>query len=145
MGWLWFVIVQLISLVAMVLGWLVLIPFCLGQAWTISTLSGSIKDGRHIDHWNAGWLRYVYDNPEDGVSGQQALVCNTDGQLVSYMPHAWAPWRAYCWSAWRNSADNLKYVFKRTGGPFRRWQIGDFYLQAGWNTNGLPVLSAGLI
>lgn len=142
MGWIWFVIVQLICLLATVLGWVVLVPFCLAQAWTLSTLSGSVKDGRPIDHWNAGWLRALYDNPEDGVSGAQALVWS-GGKLEPFMPGAWPPWRAYCWSAWRNSADNLKYVFKWVGGPFYRWENGKFYAQAGWYPNGFPVLSAG--
>src|SRR5690348_18401642 len=59
----------------------------------------SIKDGsRPIDRWKWRWVGLAFDNLEDGVSGAQALVW-VDGQLVPYMPNAWAPWRAHCWSA----------------------------------------------
>lgn len=141
-GWLWFVVVQLFSLLAMVIGWIVLIPFCLAQAWTMDTIS--TKDGRLIDRWSWHPLNRIYYNVEDGVSGQTALVW-VNGALTHYMPHAWAPWRAYCWSAWRNSCDSLKYVFHWSKGPFRRWEKGAFYFQAGWNSSGLPVLSMGRV
>lgn len=141
-GWIWFALVQILSLLAMVLGWIVLIPFCLAQAWTMDTIS--TKDGRLIDRWSWHPLNQIYDNVEDGVSGQTALVW-INGSLTHYMPNAWAPWRAYCWSAWRNSCDSLKYVFRWSNGPFHRWQKGTFYVQAGWNTSGLPVLSMGRI
>ena len=139
-AWIWFALVQAVSLLAMVLGWILLIPFCLAQAWRESAISN--KDGRSIDIWSWKPLNLLYGNPEDGVSGQAALIW-VNGALSIYKPNAWAPWRAYCWSAWRNSADNLKYVFKWIGGPFKRWQNGVFYVQLGWNTDGLPVLSAG--
>lgn len=140
MGWVYFAFVQLVSLLGMVLGWFVLIPFCLAQAWIRDSVS--IKDGRLVDRWSFKPLNWIFGNPEDGPSGQTALV-QVNGALSLYMPDAWAPWRAYCWSAWRNSADNLKYVFKWVGGPFWRWEIRSFYVHAGWGTNGLPVLSAG--
>jgi hypothetical protein len=117
MGWIWYVTAQLIMCFFMVMGWVLLIPFCLAHAWTLSSLSGSIKNGRAIDHWNAGWLRFIYDNPEDGVSGVQALIGDATGKLVLYMPNAPVWWRAYCWSAWRNSCDALKYRFAWPNGP----------------------------
>jgi hypothetical protein len=140
MAWTWFVVVQLISLVATVLGWLVLIPACLAQAWALGATS--IKDGRAIDRWKWKWL-WPYQNPEDGVSGQTALIW-VNGRLAPYMPGAHPAWRAYCWSAWRNSADSLKYAFAWEQGPYTTFQLFGRTVHAGWkNENGrrVPVLS----
>lgn len=139
-AWTWFAVVQLICLVATLVGWVLLIPFCLARAWVTDVTSN--KDGRPIDRWRWKPLNLIYGNPEDGVSGQTALIW-VNGSLSFYMRDAWAPWRAYLWSAWRNSADNLKYAFQWSGGPFRRWQSRTLYVQLGWNTSGLPVISAG--
>lgn len=136
--WLYFAFVQLISLIAMVIGWVVLIPFCLAQAWTQDE---SIEVGRKIDRWKWGPLNRVYGNTEDGASGLHALVWNSGGtERVPYMPTAWPPWRAYLWSGWRNSSNALKRAFAWKGGPFVR---GQFYVQAGFNKDGQPVISAG--
>lgn len=141
-GWTYFAIVQIVSIVFTAIGWILLIPFCVAQAWTVDAIS--TKDGRPIDRWNWRTLGRIYGNPEDGVSGQTALVWD-NGQLVFYLPHSASSWRAYRWSAIRNSCDNLKYVFQWQGGPFRRWEKGAFYFQAGWNSSGLPVLSMGRV
>jgi hypothetical protein len=141
--WVRFIAAQFFQLEAMVVGWFLLIPLCVAQAWEMSSVP-SIKDGsRPIDRWSWRWVGVLYDNPEDGVSGAQALVW-LNGQQVPYMPKAWAPWRAYCWSAWRNSADNLKYVFAWDAGPFRQWTLFGRPQHAGWQIeNGfrVPVLS----
>lgn len=138
-AWLWFALVQLIMLAATVVGWVVLIPFCLGRRWGVDP-KPSIKDGlRAIDRWEWEPLNYVYGNPEDGVSGLWALTSAGD-----YMPGAWAPWRAYCWSALRNSCDNLKYVFAWEQGPLLERSILGRNVKLGWqkeNGFNVPVLS----
>lgn len=139
-AWPWFALVQIISLVAMIVGWVVLIPFCLLQAWTPAAQKSIKGDGRSIDAWRWKLLGYVCNNPEDGVSGQTALVQGNQ----PYMPNAWAPWRAYCWSAWRNSADNLKYVFAWEAGPLKEFTLFGRTHKIGWQReNGfkVPVLS----
>lgn len=138
-AWTWFAFVQLVMLLATVCGWLILLPFCLAQAWKYTGRT-SIKDKRFVDGWDFIPLNYVYGNPEDGVSGQTALVNGNQ----PYMPDAWAPWRAYCWSAWRNSADNLKYVFAWEQGPLIERSILGRNVKLGWQReNGVkvPVLS----
>ena len=145
-GWLWFVIVQLILAIAMIWGWVFLIPFCLAQAW--ERAPSGLDPGpnvRWIDRWRWAPLNYVYGNPEDGVSGKSALIWLNGTTQGPYMPNAWSPWRAYLWSGWRNSCDNLKYVFQWKGGPFLHWEnaAGTFYAQAGWASSGFPVLSGG--
>lgn len=66
-------------------------------------------NGREIDSWDWNWLNTWFGNPEDGVSGMTALVWDLD-KLVPYNPSG-SRWKAYCWSAWRNSVDALKYKF----------------------------------
>jgi hypothetical protein len=137
-GWLWFTVVQLIQLLATVLGWVVLIPFCLTHAWYVSAIP-SVKDNqRRVDRWRFAPVGFLYDNPEDGVSGIYALIW-INGVLSPYMPDAPAWWRAYCWSAWRNSCDNLKYVFAWSKGP----QALILGRKVGWwpeNGRKVPVL-----
>lgn len=142
MKWFWFAIVQLISLVAMVLGWIALIPLCMAQEWVAD--AKSIKDGRLIDRWRWQPLNMILGNPEDGVSGIYALVNGTE----PYMPTAWPPLRAYYWSALRNSCNNLKYVFAWKAGPYKEWTyvlLGkQRTLKVGWqmeNGFNVPVMS----
>lgn len=143
MIWLKFIAIQLVMLLATVVGWFLLIPFCLARAW-VGPSTGQF--GRAVDAWSWHPLQLMYGNPEDGVSGLQALVWNKEGLArVPYMPNAWAPWRAYCWSAWRNSADNLKYVFAAPpGAPLLTFQLFGRTAKIGWqaeNGHNVPVLS----
>lgn len=72
-AWAWFGWVQWVMLWATVLGWFLLIPFCLTHAWTKGGLWPSINPThRAIDRWRWQMLNKVYGNPEDGVSGQTA-------------------------------------------------------------------------
>jgi hypothetical protein len=137
MAWAWFAIVQAVSLCATALGWVLLIPFCLAQAWTADV----------PDRWSFAPLNYVYGNAEDGVSGRRALIWGSgadEGKKVPYMPGAAPAWRAYCWSAWRNSAGNLKRVFAWDAGPFATFKIFGRTVKIGWQQETLgkvPVLS----
>jgi hypothetical protein len=140
--WVRFAAAQVFQVEATVAGWFVLIPFCLFREWEMSPIP-SIKDGRTIDQWTWGPANLVLGNPEDGVSGQTAVVFTT-GAAGPYMPGAWAPWRAYCWSALRNSCDSLKYFFALKGGPliekpYRLWKWS-FAAKFGWQVeNGISV------
>ena len=104
---------------AMAVGYILLIPFCLAQSWETceSTYNPFGREPRPVDRWKWTPLNSVYGNPEDGVSGQQALVWNSTGtaRVLYQSPFTqWAPWKAYCWSAWRNSTDQLKYPWGDT-------------------------------
>lgn len=142
MIWLKFVGIQLVMLLATVVGWFLLLPFCVAHAWKL----GPVKVGRVLDVWSWGPLNRVYGNPEDGVSGMFALIrldANTQGE---YMPSANVPawWRAYCWSALRNSCDNLKYVFAIPGAPLVKFQLFGRTAKIGWqmeNGFNVPVFS----
>lgn len=121
-----------------------LIPGCLRRAWVDGGVS--INDGRPIDKWRWPWLQWVCGNPEDGVSGQTALVW-VDGKLEHYMPGADDRWRAYCWNI-RNSVDELKYRLAWAEGPLWEWSFSlfgrSFRGKAGWqmeNGYNVPVFS----
>lgn len=133
LGWIWFAFVQLVAVVAMVVGWVLLIPFAALRLWTIKP--SPYFPGEMVEAWRGGWLMFPWGNLEDGVIGNAAHRRRFKDDRVG----------AYLWSAWRNSANNLRFVFRWQGGPFWRWENAKhtFYIQAGWYPNGAPVLSAG--
>jgi hypothetical protein len=110
---------QIPQFLAQLLGFVLLIWPCYRAAWTINAVSNKTwgpphedLNGRVIDTWNWKWLNRWYGNPEDGVSGRFALVWNGP-ELVRYNPTG-SRWKAYVWSAWRNSSDALKYDFPQS-------------------------------
>jgi hypothetical protein len=118
---------------ATIAGFFLLAIPCLFWEWTIN--AQSIKDQRPIDSWDWKWLNSWYGNPEDGVSGECAIVNNGP-----YMPNANASWRAYCWSAGRNSCDALKYKFAWKDGPLKQVTIFGKTFSFGWKPiNGIKV------
>lgn len=154
MIWLKFIAIQLVMLLATVVGWFLLIPFCLALRGNRPAVAGIAKmyDGRprSIDPWPWKPLNTVYGNPEDGVSGRYALIWGADGRQHGYTPPgpAWLSsrlaWSAYCWSAWRNSADNLKYVFADPQGKLLTFKLFGRTAKIGWqmeNGHNVPVLS----
>lgn len=92
----------------MLVGYGLLIPFCLARAWQpcTSTINPFGREPREIDEWKWAWLNRVYGNYEDSVSGAKALIW-VNGERVLYRPNTWAPLRAWLWSAWRNSTNEL--------------------------------------
>jgi len=106
----------------MLAGYVILIGPCLRQDWVpaTSTINPFGRAPRPITLWRSAWLNSIYGNREDGVSGAEALIWGSgaqEGKRVPYMPDAnrpkWLPWwlyaalRAWLWSAWRNSANEL--------------------------------------
>lgn len=149
-AWIWFAIVQLVCAVAWGVGLFLLIPFCLLHAWTKPDRK-SIKDDRQIDRWYL--INFVAGNPEDGASGQQALINGDQPYMPSTLTNPalkwlYDAWRAYRWSALRNSADGLKYLFAWKAGPYKEWTYTLFGKQrtakVGWqleNGFNVPVIS----
>lgn len=121
----WYVIGQVVSLLATLIGYFILIPICLFHLWTDPVYPG-IKTqpaGIMMDKFSLP-INFIYGNPEEGVSGKQALVWSVGVNppvQVPFMPTPsgygkirtwlWDAWRAWNWSAWRNSCDQLKYTF----------------------------------
>lgn len=92
----------------MVVGYFLLIPFCLAYYWepVESTINPFGRAPRTISQWRWHWLNTIYGNREDGVSGEEAFIW-VDGVRVLYRPFTWTPLRAWLWSAWRNSVNEL--------------------------------------
>lgn len=107
---------------AVALGFLVLLPFCVLRAWAGPTFpsikpwpAGAEGVGPHrpyVDEWKWEPLNKWYGNSEDGVSGEHAWIWDASNHLVPYYSTfpAGVPQccKAYAWSAWRNSANNLR-------------------------------------
>jgi hypothetical protein len=161
LGWLVFAGVQLVMLAARVVGVVVLIVPCLVHAWRPAR--SRYGPARMIDEWRWPGLNWWTGNWEDGPSGLHALIWGSGaqaGERVAYLldppltkkhqvvKWLWDAWRAYCWSAWRNSANNLKYFFAWEHGPFVEVTYS-FYnqvrtLRLGWQLETgvhVPVLS----
>lgn len=146
LSWCYFAAIQVVAFDAMVVGWFLLIVPCVCRAWVPVTqiyIPDWQKDkgiaAKRIFVWQWWWLNRVWGNDEDGVVGGLS-----DGR--EYNPDMSA-WKAYIWCAWRNSANNLRFVFRWKGGPFYRWESEnrEWYFQCGWYPNGFPVLSMGAI
>jgi len=141
LGWIWFAIVQLVALAFTVVGWLLLIPFAWSRAWVVRRSRVADFDGRQVTAWRGGWLTWPWGNEEDGVTGADFYRERFKDERRC----------AYLWSAWRNPANNLRFVFRWRGGPFKRWEwtwtlrgaSHPLYFQLGWYPNGYPVLSGG--
>lgn len=130
-GWLWFVIIQILSLCLMVVGWIVLIPFVLLKSW--HTGNSPVYSDRNITMWNLSILDKIYGNWEDGVVPPDW-----------YMTGINTLWRTYMWTAWRNSTNNLRWIFLWKDGPWFQYRNKGYYFQAGWRPDtGWYVLSAG--
>jgi hypothetical protein len=130
LGWIWFILIELVALRLLGFGWLVLLPLSIAKAWRYDIY-------RQVTYWRGGRWTWIWGNEEDGVTGP-----------VWYMPGKPEWLRAYMWSAWRNSCNNLRYLVAWKAGPF--WQKrftfrgAPWYVQAGFRPDtGWPVLSGG--
>lgn len=133
-GWTYFWLVQLVYFICFLIGIFLLIPFTVLKQWKTRQ---SKQYDRQILCWKLEWLNYIWGNEEDGIDGAQFYK----DRIPSIR------WRTYLWSAWRNSANNLRFVFNwKATGPFYRFEWRNWYFQAGfYKDNGWPVLSAGHI
>lgn len=99
-------------------GLVVLIPFCYFHCWRDCDSSAGPYPAHKIDEWYvknwpklSAWLNSWAGNREDGVSAIYALIWGEQlpyiGTRVPYLPNAKPGYRAWAWSAWRNSANEL--------------------------------------
>jgi hypothetical protein len=108
-AWIWFAICQVFAFVVLMpLGWLIVGLAVLCGAHTDMPVTASIKPmpGReYIDRWT--WpINAIYGNPEDGVTGMDALGPSWTG---FYNPTG-SRWLAFKWSGLRNWADGFNYI-----------------------------------
>lgn len=96
--------------VLMPLGWILVGIACYYYEWTYSPNISSIKplpNRKVIDTWDWYFMRLVYGNPEDGVSGIYAYGPSWPGAYNA--PRA-TRWRAFKWSGLRNWAAGFNYL-----------------------------------
>lgn len=127
-AWLYFALCELFALVVLFpLGLLIVGAACICRAWSSAAVQPSInpQPGRpDVDVWE--WpINAVYGNPEDGVSGEDAL-----GSWVGFYNPTGSRWRAFMWSALRNPANGFNY-------PTWRWAATPPLLV---KTYSLPIL-----
>lgn len=113
----------------MVAGWVILLPMAAFKLWHVS--ESLHYPGRMITAWNCRWIDMVWGNAEDGVTGAPFYMKRIPNER----------WRAYMWSAWRNSTNNMRWGGTLKGGPFFRHVGKKWIFQAGYRPdNGWPVL-----
>ena len=73
----------------------------------------SIKPGHgKVDYWKWKWLNYWWANTEDG-NGLYAVLSDCVTTYRSTFPKGTPNWIiVWFWSAWRNSANNVKRAFR---------------------------------
>ncbi len=119
-----FALIQTVSLVLTLIGLPVVGILSLTRSWTV--VAGKLQ-------WKGGRLTWIWGNLEDGIVGPGPLN----------------RWRAFYWSGVRNPCNDLRYIrgVSKVGRPLWRktWgaKPGGFYVAAGWNSSGYPVLSGG--
>lgn len=130
-----FVVIQAVSLVLAILG----LPICAFLAFRGKFNTGNnFDDTQHIQSFPT-WA-WLWSNDEDGVYPFWYAKINP----------TWSVGRTvFVWTALRNPVNNLRFVpgVSKKGRPFWRktWgsKPGGWYVQAGWNGSGWPVISVG--
>lgn len=106
LAWAWFAACELFGLlVLMPVGWVVVGAACIFKAWKFpyATSIKPLPNRRLVDGWS--WpINALYGNPEDGVSGVDALG---PSWLGAYNPQGYR-WRAFLWNL-RNWASGFNY------------------------------------
>jgi len=101
-SWLAWAIWQLTSSALGLIGYLIIAVCAFGKLWYQRQGRNPAYPGRTLWEWKGGWLTYPFCNEEDGVIPPAE---------VNGSPY-WAGWpqgwRAFWWSAWRNSVNNLR-------------------------------------
>lgn len=130
-----FVVIQFAALLLAIVG----VPICAALALVKLSALGALRPpAPQLWHWPR-WA-WIWDNDEDGV----------DPDWYRAAHPTWSPpFREFMWTAIRNPVNNLRRVsgVSAKGRPLWRktWGAtpGGWYAQAGWNSSGFPVLSAG--
>ncbi len=125
-----FVLIQLVAAVLAIVG----IPVCAYLALTHVESAALPVGPWRVGHWRPKWA-WIWDNDIDGIYGPGKPRTR---------------WQSFYWTALRNPCNNLRFVkgISQVGRPLWRktWgpRPGGWDAQAGWNSSGYPVLSAGI-
>lgn len=124
-----FAFIQLVALVLAVVG----VPICAVLAY--GEFSHASRDGWHWPKW-----AWIWDNDEDGTFSAWYHAANPTWSFAR---------TEFVWTALRNPVNNFRYVrgVSKVGRPLWRqtWgaKPGGWYVAAGWNNSGYPILSGG--
>lgn len=128
-----FILIQIIALILAIIG----IPIC-----AVLSFGGYSRQTTGVVLGKLNWPRWawLWDNDEDGTA-----------PLAFTNQHpSWSLNRCeFVWTALRNPVNNFRFVpgVSKVGRPLWRktWgtKPGGWYIQAGWNNSGYPVLSGG--
>jgi hypothetical protein len=113
-AWLYYAACQVASLALSIVGVPILAYACYYRDWTYSPNVDSIKPlpGRaKVDTWDSPWMRPVWGNPEDGVSGVYAYGPDWVGPYNDLPPSRWT---AFWWAAVRNRCNGFDYICWRS-------------------------------
>lgn len=95
LGWVYYILYQLISLVGTIIGYFLLIPFCIFKSWEIRPGRSSIFPNRIAYQWKYKFL-FPWSNEENGIQG--GIIGPMNSLSV------------YKWSALRNPVNNLRFI-----------------------------------
>jgi hypothetical protein len=101
-GWFYWGAWQLLSLVATIVGIPVLLPLAYFGLWETRPGKSWLFPGINVAAWRGGWLTFLWDNEEDGVTGADWY------RRIHGNRPAWL--NAYLWSAWRNAANGMRWL-----------------------------------
>jgi hypothetical protein len=104
LGWLYWIVWQLVSFALELVGLPLLLPLALFHAWTTRPGKSAMFGPAPVTAWIGGWLTFPWDNEQDGVVPPQMV--NGAPYLITYPQ--WL--RAYIWSAWRNPANGMRWA-----------------------------------
>ena len=130
-GWIYFVLLELATFFfVQVPGVVILAPMAASHAWV--TRESTVYPGKRVTVWKGGKLTWLWGNEENGVTGP--IEYNADNTA----------WKTYVWSAWRNSANNVRFLVSWKGGPWFQYRGKNWYIQFGFRPDtGWPVFSPG--
>lgn len=130
-----FILVQAVALVLTIIG----VPICALYAYVLPNRVAKSPITRLEMLTFPAWA-WVWSNDEDGIYPTWYHRVNP----------TWSYGRTiFVWTALRNPVNNFRFVrgVSKIGRPLWRktWgaKPGGFYVQAGWNASGYPVLSGG--
>lgn len=138
--WQYFWLCQLYAfLILKPVGWVLVGIACYYYEWTYTPNVKSIKplDNRKmVDTWDWAFMRKIYGNPEDGVSGIYAYGPSWTGAFNS--PPV-TRWKAFTWSGRRNWANGFNYItwkWPDINPPFKpgTWLFGKRSYKFGWQS-----------
>lgn len=94
-SWIYWVLYQILSLFFTIIGFPVVAVLATLRAWKLRPSKSPMFPGHAVWAWRGSWLTFIWGNEEDGIAGPGIIP---------------TPYAAWHWSAYRNSANNMRLV-----------------------------------